>query len=130
MSSFSATVDDWVLKTKEDIEAVFKTGLQYTVDEILDRTPIDTGFMKSSLQGSTTGFLPLTGKQTQLITPAAPVELVIAGLDISQTFYANYTANYAIYVENGARGRAGRGMVKLAAQNWQQNINRAVALLK
>lgn len=130
MSSFSATVDDWVLKAKEDIEAVFKTGLQYTVNEILDRTTVKTGFLKSSFQGSNTGFLPLTGKQTQLITPVAPVELVIAGLDISETFYANYTANYAIYEENGARGRAGKGMIKLSVQNWQQNINRAVALLK
>ena len=128
MTTFSATVDKWILESEDRIEAVFKTAIQDTVDEVLDRTPVDTGFLKSSLQASKTGFAPLRSKGSAL--PDTAISLVIANIEIGETFFANFTANYAVYVENGARGRAGRGMVKLAAQNWQQNVNRAVGLLR
>ena len=128
--TFSGQVDEWVKQSKARMIAVFRTAVQYTVDQALDRTPVDTGFLKSSMKASTGGFAPLVGKGTATLSVAQPYELVIAGADLGDTIYANYTANYAQFVEHGARGRAGRHMIKLAAQNWQQNVNRAVAAAK
>lgn len=131
MNSFSAQVDEWVMETEERLEAVFKTAVQFTIEEALDRTPVDTGFLKSSLKASLSGFAPLVDRGLSVgATQVQPYEMVIAGADIGETIYANYTANYAQYVEHGARGRSGRHMMKLAAQNWQPNVNRAVSLLR
>lgn len=126
--TFSATVEQWVRESEARMLAVFKTALQFTIDEIIDRTPVDTGFLRASFQGSENGFLPLRGKGGAVGVPN--YELTIAALEAGDTFYGNYTANYAAYVENGARGRTGRHMVKLSAQNWQANVNRAVSQLK
>lgn len=127
MATFSATVDKWISDSEEKMEAVFKTAVQFTIDETLDRTPVDTGFLKSSMTVSLSGFTPLREKGFSLNNAA--YELVIAGADLGDTIYANYAANYAKYVEDGSRGRAGRHMVKLAAQNWQTNVDRAVSLV-
>jgi hypothetical protein len=127
MATFSATVDKWISDSEEKMEAVFKTAVQFTIDEALDRTPVDTGFLKSSMTVSLSGFAPLRDKGFSLNNTA--YELVIAGADLGDTIYANYVANYAQHVENGSRGRAGRHMVKLAAQRWQSHINRAVSLV-
>ena len=130
--TFSASVDAWVMESKRRMMAVFQTALQYTVEEVIDRTPVDTGFLRASFKGSDAGFAPVT--QGRGIAGGGysvqPYALVIAGLDDGDTFYGNFTANYAVYVENGSRGRAGRHMVKLAAQNWQVNVNRAVAQIR
>jgi hypothetical protein len=126
MATFSATVDKWVSDSEEKMEAVFKTAVQFTIDDALDRTPVDTGFLKSSMTVSLSGFTPLREKGFNLNNSS--YEMIIAGADLGDTIYANYVANYAQHVEHGAKGRAGRHMVKLAAQNWQTNVNRAVSL--
>lgn len=130
MTTFAAQVDDWVRQSNERMEAVFKTAVQSTANEVLNRTPVVTGTLKSSFQGSLTSFAPLTTKAAGKLVDPIPVQLVIAGAEIGDTIYMNYSMNYAVYVEHGARGRAGRGMVKLAAQNWQENVNKAVRAAK
>lgn len=127
MQTFSAQVDKWISDSEEKMEAVFKTAVQFTIDDALDRTPVDTGFLKSSMTVSLSGFTPLREKGFSLNNSS--YEMIIAGADLGDTIYANYVANYAQHVENGASGRAGRHMVKLAAQNWQTHINRAVSLV-
>lgn len=131
MTSFSAQVDAWVLETEERLEAVFKTAVQETVAQFVDVWPVDTGFSRASFKMSTSGFFPLVE------TPAnragqtiEPYELIIATSEMGDTLFGNFTANYAWYIENGSRGRAGRHLVKLAAQNWQNNVNQAVTRLR
>ena len=132
VQTFSATVEAWAKESERRMLAVFQTALEMTIDEVIDRTPVDTGFLRASFKASESGFLPLANERGVAggSYQVQPYQLVIAGLDEGDTFYGNFTANYATYVENGARGRPGRHMVKLAAQNWQANVNRAVSQLR
>jgi hypothetical protein len=125
MATFSAQVDQWILESKETLEAVKKFAIQETFEQILTPWPVDTGFSKSSFTASTTGFTPLTGNTGQLNT-GGDYAFVIANSGFEDTIYANFVANYAIHIEYGANGRQGKGLVRMAAQNWQQNVNQAV----
>ncbi|MBV6657196.1 MAG: HK97 gp10 family phage protein [Devosiaceae bacterium] len=129
---FSATVERWAHESEERLEAVFKMAVQMVLDEVINRTPVDTGFLRASAAASTTGFAPLVdgrGVVGQTYQVDA-YEVVISGSELGDTIFFNFTANYAVYVENGARGRAPVGMVKLSAQNWQSYVDRAVAQLR
>ncbi|MFG1462265.1 HK97 gp10 family phage protein [Xanthobacter sp. DSM 24535] len=95
--------------------------------------PVDTGFLRSSLQISIDGEFPsATRENPERVTHnynPEPVNLLINGAEIGQTINAGYTAKYAPHVEYGARGRAPRRFVGLAAQRWQEIVNRVVARL-
>lgn len=131
--SFAAQVDAWVRETEARMLAVFRTAAEYVVEDVLDRTPIDTGYLRASLTVTTTGPLPIRANarpvegQTYNVQPYA---LSIAGAELGDTVYASFVASYAAHVEYGARGRAGRAMVRLAAQNWPVHVDRAVAAAK
>lgn len=137
MAKFSATVDAWVRKSKQKTEAVFKTAVQSTIDDMQTpvgaggNMPVDTGFLRASIQASLNApvlrQMPNPGGAAGFATDTS---LVIAGAELGDTIYATYGANYAVYQEYGANGKPGRGFVRLAAQNWQANVNRAVAALK
>ncbi|GHC79395.1 HK97 gp10 family phage protein [Limoniibacter endophyticus] len=127
--NFSATIDDWVAKTQTRMIAVFKTAAQYVVEDVRERTPIDTGYLRNSLTLSLDGPLPMRGSEGDGYQ-APPYAAVIAGADLGDTIYASFVANYAAAVEYGAQGRQGAGMVRLSVQNWQSHVNRATAEAK
>jgi hypothetical protein len=127
--SFSAAVDAWVLKSRQRLEAVLKTSAQFVIEDVVLRTPVDTGYLRASFTISFDGPLPMRGSQGDGYT-APPYSLAIAGAGLGDTIYASFVANYAAHVEYGARGRAGVGMVRLAAQSWDQHVARAVAAAK
>jgi hypothetical protein len=129
--TFAAAVDDWTRETKARMDAVFRQAISYTFEDVVDRTPVDTGFLRSTWRASLSQPQRLkdpnpggTGYQPE------PYELIILGAEYGDTVYGTFSANYAQYVEYGARGRPGRGMVRLAAQNWQANVNRAVQAVR
>lgn len=130
--SFTAQVDEWVLATRQRMIAVFRTSAQYVIEDVRDRTPVDTGFLRASWTVSLDGPLPMRSPNPGGDGGFQPqsYSLQIAGADLGDTVYASFVANYAGHVEYGARGRAGVGMVRLAAQAWPQHVNRAVAEAK
>lgn len=140
-SSFSAQVSAWVAATQQRSTAVFRESAERVIEQMQTpvaaggNMPVDTGFLRASLQASTS--------QPQPINPgAAPAEgsthtysagvasLVITGAELGQTVFATYTAAYAAEQEYGARGREGRGFVRLAAQQWPQIVSRVSAELQ
>ena len=127
--SFTATIDEWVMTTLARILAVFRTAAQYVIEDARDRTPVITGYLKSSLTVSLDGPLPMRGKEGDGYM-APPYALAIAGADFGDTIYASFVAVYAAAVEYGAQGREGRGMVRLSVQNWQAHVDRATAEAK
>lgn len=127
--SFTATVDAWVLQTQARLLAVFKTATEYVVEDVIARTPVDTGYLRASLTVSLNGPLPMRGTQGDAYK-AAPYSLAIAGAELGAVITASFVANYAGHVEYGARGRAGAGMVRLSVQKWPEHVNRAVAAAK
>lgn len=133
--SFSAQVGAWVRKTKGAEEAVFKESTQRII-EIMQtpvakggNMPVDTGFLRSSLQAGLNSPQPGPTDNPGGTFSYNPgdVALIIASADLGDTIYATYSANYARPVEYGANGRAGRRFVGLAAQRWQSTVS-AVAL--
>ena len=128
--TFEAQVSAWVRKSERRIEAVFKESAQRVINQARESTPVDTGFLRASL--TTTLNAPITDIQFRPPDGRAPddggasIAAVIAGASAGDTVYAVYAANYATFVEYGARGRPGVGMVRRAAQNWQ-SIVRAVS---
>lgn len=130
--SFTAQVDEWVLATRQRMIAVFRTSAQYVIEDVRNRTPVDTGFLRASWTVSLDGPLPMRAANPGRgqVNQAQSYSLQIAGADLGSTIYASFVANYAGHVEYGARGRAGVGMVRLAAQAWPQHVAKAVAEAK
>lgn len=129
---FSATVERWVGQTKLDLHSVFQLALQYLLEEIENKTPVRTGFLRASLKASKQGFSPLVDGRG-VIGQTYVVEdyvVTIASSDPGDTIYVNFTANYAKHVEDGSRGRPPKKMVALSVQQWQALVDRAVAVVR
>lgn len=137
--SFDGAIDAWVLQTKQRVEAVVKNAGEFVVEDVIERTPVDTGFLRATLIASLDGPQPLDkaipdgtppglskkgGKRS--FEDPTQYDLVINAAELGQTIYVSFTANYAAHVEYGANGRAGMGMVRLAVQAWPQHVARAV----
>lgn len=130
--SFSAKVSDWARQTPQRIEAVYKESAQRVIAAAQlpagqgGNMPVDTGYLRASLVVSLGLDLPSQtdkpeGPASFTYAPSA-ADLAIANADIGTPITAAWTANYAKHVEYGARGRAGRRFVALAAQRWQQIV--------
>jgi len=139
MKTFTAQVDEFIRDSKELMEIVHKESIQELVERMQrpqgkgGNLPIDTGFLRASLRASSDGSLPSTAKnpgQGNFTYDSGAISLVIAGLEMDQTFIAAYGANYARHVHYGANGRAGVLWVSLAAQQWPQIVDETVAKLK
>lgn len=132
--NFTAQIDEWVLKSKARMLAVFQTATQFVVEEMLERTPVITGYLRASV---TVRFntpapirpnnLPVEGASYGMPTQYA---LAIAGAKLGQTIYASYTAAYAMPIEYGFKSYAGAGMVRLSAQNWNTHVAKATAIAR
>lgn len=133
--NFSASVDGWVLETQRRMLAVFQTAAQFVIEDMIRRTRVDTGFLRASVVVSTNGPapmsrpLPLGSTKNQYQVPEQ-YALAIAGADVGDTIWATYTANYAAHREYGTHGQSGDAMVRLAAQNWPQHVQRATSMAK
>lgn len=131
MASFAATIDKWVLETRDRQEAVFKNAAEAVAGDVINRTPVDTGFLRASLQASLVEPPAIDPKArpdkgAEGIAPPSNYAAVIENATIGQTVYMGFTAAYARHVEYGARGRQGVGMVRLATQAWPQHVAKAV----
>lgn len=140
--SFSASVSDWVRKSEARIAAVFKMSAQDVISEMQEvgpsvanpssfgtgHLPVDTGYLRASLQAAINTPQPAMMFRPPNVQNAAydasPVALVIAGAKLGETIYATYGAVYAPRME------AKYGFVRLAAQNWQQIVNRNARLAR
>jgi hypothetical protein len=129
--TFSATVDKWAKESQERMDAVYRTAIEYTFEDVQNNTPIDLGFLINSFRVTLNAPQQLnrSNPNKQRFQPE-PFDFIIAGVEYGETVYGTFSANYAGHVEYGANGRPGRGMVRLAAQNWQVNVNLAVSAVR
>lgn len=134
---FEAQVGAWVAQTEERMLAVFKEAAQRVIEAMQvpvasgGNMPVDTGFLRASLLATLNApSTQVVFRPSDLYTYAfdeGQVSLVIAAARIGDSIFAVYTANYARFQEYGSNGRAGRGFVRLAAQQWQQIVSAVVA---
>ena len=134
MASFSAQVAAFVAKSEKRMEMVVKESAQRVGLAVKDRVPVDTGFLRASFMASTSS-MPLIDRNARpgsgpIADGGEQIALVIAGASLGQPIYLGFVAGYAAHVEYGANGRAGIGMVRLAAQQWPSIVNQVVAEAK
>lgn len=133
--SFTAGVDAWVQQTRARMGAVVKTATENVVEEIVSRTPVDTGFLRASLTASLDGPLPMRNAlpadaQPGMFDAPTGYSLVIEGAELGQTIWVTFTAAYASFVEYGTKVQNPAAMVRLSAQNWPFHVESAVRQAK
>lgn len=133
MGSFSATVGKWCLRTKARQRAVFQGAAQRMFEDVLARTPRDTGFLANTLEASLSGPQPIRAdasppKEAAPNSYPVPADfaLVISNATIGDTIYGSFGAAYARHVEYGTKFQNPAAMVRLAAQNWPYHVAYAV----
>lgn len=140
---FTAAVGEWA----RDVKGAMLAIKNETIERIVEiaqtpvakggNMPVDTGFLRSSIAyavGSAAGFPPRAKPDN-----AAPgsfayapgsISLVLVGAELGDPIEVVYTANYARFVEYGARGRPGRRFVGLAAQQFPRIVSEVEAEAK
>ena len=123
-----ANLDAWARKVQKRTDAIVKTSAQEVVSIAQTprakggRMPVDTGFLRNSLQSSLQGSTGLTGPDSYV--------MIAASMEAGSRARFGWTAEYAAAVNNGARGRAGAHFVEGAADQWPQIVAKAVARAK
>jgi len=142
--TFAAEVEAWVRETKERIEAVFHIAAEDLAEEIIAKSPVDTGFLRHSFQasGSQMPVIRADAKPAEgakYAVDSGPINLVISNVPLGKTIYLGFVAAYALRLEYGFVGQdslgrnynqSGVGMVRLAAQNWPWIVAEATARAK
>jgi len=132
-SDFSATVSAWVEKTKRRMEDVVHTSSRLLAEAVVEGTPDDGGALAQSFRVSGSaipvlraGASPDPASAGSFGFDAAPVNQAIFGVPLGGMIYMGFTAPHAAAVEFGTEGKAGAGMVRLAAQQWSDIVEQAV----
>ena len=120
MALFSAQIAAEIAQIKNGLEMVVRQSAQDVLEDASrpvaqgGSMPVVTGTLRNSLA------VALNAEPTASTGP--DVTLQLAGFEMGDTISARWTANYATYVEYGARGRPGRAFVRQAAQKWASFI--------
>lgn len=140
--SFETHIDQIVANTKEKMLDVTKEALSRTIEEMQVPTSkggkmrVDTGFLRNSAvaeinalpSGVSTGRKRKKGEIGILSEyeddNMGPTGVKIGDLEIGDTFYFGWTANYARIRE------AYDGFMESALMNWQKHVDDAVRMLK
>ena len=122
------STSDWVKKAKLRQRAIFQESVAAVGREASvpvakgGKMPVDTGFLRASLCADTSG-MPSVG--------GVPLEVALLKVEIGDTVYAGWTAEYAMRMEYGFSGpdslgrvysQAGYGFLRSAVQNWPQHV--------
>lgn len=126
--SFAAEVEDWVRETEDALLTVTQMSLQDVV--INAQTPVgeggrmrvDTGFLRASGRASLDGWpigpdvRPSTAGPNSYQYNSDAVNTTIRNLQLGDTFFFGWTANYAKYRE------LYDGFLEAALQNWARIV--------
>lgn len=130
---FTTKIDEFVVDTEKKLLMVLRSALDSLTKEAnLDkfgggRLPKKTGFLQHSAAAALNSVPsgPTRGnKSTQYVFNADQVIPAIANLEIGDTFYFGWTAEYAKLME------ARNGFLEGALMNWQSHIDKAAARIK
>jgi hypothetical protein len=102
-------------------------------EDVLARTPRDTGFLANTLEASLDGPQtirpdarpPADAKKGSYPAPA-DYALVISNATIGATIFGSFGAAYARYVEYGTKFQNPAAMVRLSAQVWPLHVADAI----
>ena len=134
---FTAQVNAWVAATVERQEAVFKESAGRVIEAMQERVPVDTGFLRGSMQVAINQPLPAADKKDGPGASFAPTyAATIANATIGDFITAGYSAVYGPRLEYGFVGKDSlgrdinqppRGWVRMAAAMWPDIVKQVSA---
>lgn len=135
MTDFVAQVDDWVKKTQQRMDAVFRESAKRVVSAAQSRIPVDTGFARASIRASIDAMPPINprshGDPSGLYTySGGEVALVIGSAGAEATLHIGWTASYVAALEYGHSKQAPNGFVRISAMEWPSIVSRVTAEAK
>lgn len=128
-SEFKVKMRAWSGATQAQITAVARQSIQEVCFRIVERTPVDTGFLRGSWQPSigepqlASGADKAPGKEDATGAAAqAAIGLVIQGIEAGAMFYLTNNASYAQDQEFGTSKMAGRHFVSDSVAEWPKIV--------
>lgn len=133
MSDFAAQVEDWCKDSETLLSAVFRESAQRVTNAMTTarglggNLPVDTGYLRASIQASKTAPPPINPKSAgnagqQYAFNSGPINMVISGAKLGETIFVTATASYASHVEFGTSKQPPALFVTQAAQQWPQIV--------
>lgn len=117
-SNFPTDIAAWAERTKKRMAEVVNLSAQRLAEAIVEATPVASGELANSFQVSAS---PLQSGDAE----GQQVNLAGLGVPLGGMIYMGFTAPQAAEIEYGKDGQAGQGMVRLAAQEWPDIVERA-----
>ena len=120
--TFTADISAFIDKIGDLLDLVVASSAQEVVKVAQapkakgGRMPVDTGFLRNSLQASLQGGTSLTGPEGYVA--------VVSGMRAGQIADFGWTATYAAAVEFGAQGRKPAFFARGAIQQWEAIVMR------
>ncbi|GES45817.1 hypothetical protein RsS62_50690 [Rhizobium dioscoreae] len=96
---------------------------QRLAEAIVEATPVASGELVNSFRVSAP---PRQIADTEGSDEGQPINLAGLGVPLGGMIHMGFTAPHAAAVEYGKDGQAGQGMVRLAARQWPDIVERAV----
>jgi hypothetical protein len=117
-AKFTADISQWAARNGEKLDALARqTALEMSA-KVVTRTPVDTGFLRSSWQPSIGN--PASGSSASGATP--DVSLTVSNMKAGDTFWMTNNASYARFVEFGTSKMAGRFFVTDTVAQWKSVV--------
>ena len=143
MGQFADTVDAWTKETEQRMTAVWRQSID-DLAEVMNRTrsnggrlPHRTGNLMRSLLASTAGPIPMGEPGAKYA--GTDIGLTTAGLQLDQTIWIGWQANYAHRLNYGFVGedslgrnynQAGAHFLEAAIADWPNIVRMAVSKIK
>ncbi|NKJ38787.1 HK97 gp10 family phage protein [Rhizobium sp. SG570] len=121
-SNFSADIAAWAERTKRRMEEVANLSAQRLAGAIVEATPVASCELVNSFRVSAP---PRQSRDAEGSNEGQPVDLAGLGVPLGGMIHMGFTAPHAAAVEYGKDGQAGQGMVRLAARQWPDIVERA-----
>lgn len=121
-SNFSNDIAAWSERTKKRMQDVVNLSAQRLAEAIVEATPVASGELVNSFRVSAP---PRQSGDAEGKDDGQPVNLAGLGVPLGGMIHMGFTAPHAATVEYGRDGQAGQGMVRLAAKQWPDIVERA-----
>ncbi len=125
--SFSADITRFIQRANGNIDRATREATVLLAQTVVTRSPVDTGRFRNNWQFSAAGIdrtiSPGVDPQGQMTIKR--LVLAIRKTGSGGITYLSNSLPYAVRLENGWSDQAPHGMVKLAAQEFQQHVSQA-----
>lgn len=119
-AKFTADISQWAARNRDRLDALARQTSLEMGARVVNKTPFDTGFLRSSWQPSIGA--PVTGQSGEAGGPPPDVALSIANMKAGDTFWMTNNASYARFVEFGTSKMAGRFFVTDTVAQWKSVV--------